>query len=133
MNIEDFILFYVGLLIAQYSDKPDAREEINFMATYFSKIFIFFEDFAARFDLDFAVANELDIIGKVVGLSRSVPSVIPKVFFGFAGTPNTLGYADLENPEQPSAPFFDLREDPYTDLQLNDTDYRFFLKAKILI
>lgn len=133
MSSQDFIDSYVALLIVQYASKAKARGEITTFSTLLSKVFLVADEFKVRFDLDTARANELDLIGKIVGISRNVPDIVPKITFGFEGDPNSRTFADLSNPNVLSAPFFDQNEPEYDDLELNDHDYRFFIRAKIAV
>ena len=133
MSNETFIENYADLLIVQYRAKPKATAEISLLASQYCKVFSMLDDFALKFDLDTAGGDQQDLLGKIVGISREVPNVVPKIFFGFENEPNTRGFADFANPGIIGAPFFDLTEPAYTALQLNDADYRFFMKAKIAI
>ena len=133
MSTQDFIDSYVELLIVQYASKPKAKGEITAFATLLCKVFSVADEFTPRFDLDIARANELDLLGKIVGISRNVPEVVPKILFGFDEDPTSRTFADLSNPQVLSAPFFDVTEPEYDDLELNDQDYRFFMKAKIAV
>jgi len=114
---------YLNLLILQYSDLPKASQTITALTSKFSELYDVILQFEEAFDVDTAVGVQLDTIGKIVGLSRIVPDVIPKVYFGFADTPNTDTFS--------KAPMFRIFDNTLTDTQLNDSDYRFFLKAKI--
>lgn len=118
-----FVDSYLNLLILQYSDLPKASQTIEALIAKYEELFNVVREFEAAFDIDTAEGVQLDTIGKIVGLSRTVPDVIPKVYFGFADTPNAETFS--------KAPFFRTFDAIYTDTQLNDTDYRFFLKAKI--
>lgn len=114
---------YEKLLILQYSDKPKASGTISAIVQRFKSIFDIIEQFETAFDLDNAVGHQLDIIGKIVRISRNVEGVIPKIFFGFDGFTNTAGFG--------LAPFYTLDQAQYTDTQLTDSDYRFFIRLKI--
>jgi len=114
---------YLNLLILQYSDLPKAEQTITALIAKYEEVYNVILQFEEAFDVDTAVGVQLDTIGKVVGLNRTVPDVIPKVYFGFADTPNTDTFS--------KAPFFRTFDNTLTDTQLNDSDYRFFIKAKI--
>ena len=121
---QDFIDQYKQLLIIQYYDKTNATEEVELLFGTWSKVYDFFSAFFQEFDLDQAYGHRLDIIGKIVGVSRIVPFSFPKKYFGFDGVPNALTFGEGK--------LFDLfRDSLYTDTQLNDTQYRFFIRAKI--
>ena len=121
---QDFIDEYVKLIIMQYSDSPNAVAEIELIMSTWSKVYDFFNSFFDEFDLDQAYGDRLDIIGKIVGVSRIVPDGIAKKYFGFSGVANALTFGE--------GAFFDLfRDSIYTDTQLNDAQYLFFIRSKI--
>lgn len=118
------------LLIKQYWEKDKAKAEIALKATSWETVRSFLASLDDAFDLDLAVGAQLDVLGRIVGISRSVPEVIPKVYFGFSINPTNEGFADRFNSLRIGGPFFDKFSSPFTDLQLNDNDYRFFIRVK---
>lgn len=122
--MSDFIQDYLNLLIYQYRNKPNAEAEITSIIGHFEDIYDLYNSFEAEFNLDTATGKQLDIIGRIVGLNRSVPLVVAKKYFGFINK-NSTSYSFGK------APFLNGNEETYTDLQLNDFDFRFFLRAKI--
>lgn len=132
LNEADFVKQYSDLLIKQYWEKPKAKAEIELMARTWYKIYRLLYSFDVEYDLDNAYGHRLDVIGRIVGIDRLVPNVIPKVFFGFADNVNARGFASKFNPNRPSAPFFSKFGQAFTSLELGDADYKFFIRAKIL-
>lgn len=130
--IEKFISAYLTLIIKQYYDQPNARAEVEEMIREWGIIYDFFTQFGPAFDVDIATGDRLDKIGKIVGLPRNIPNILPKNRFAFSDDTNGSGFGTLFN-DSFGAPFMSLFEEPYTDLQLDDTDYRFFIKAKIAV
>jgi len=122
---------YVSLLIKQYWEKPKAYAEIGMKAGAWRKTFEWIDSFSEEFDLDSATGDRLDIIGRIVGIKRIIPFALPKIAFGFDGNPNSRGFDDKFSPRADRAPFQDKFERAYTDLQLDDTAYRFFIRARI--
>ena len=122
---------YVNLLIKQYWEKPKANAEIEFKAGVWRKTFEWIDSFSEEFDLDNATGDRLDIIGRIVGIKRIVPFVVPKIAFGFDENVSARGFDDKFSPLADRAPFQDKFERAYTSLQLDDTAYRFFIRAKI--
>lgn len=121
---QDFIDQYRKLIIIQYSDRPNAIAEIDLLTGTWSTIYDFFNAFFDEFDLDQATGDRLDIIGKIVGVSRIVPEGIAKKYFAFSDIANALTFS--------AGPFFDLFTDSaFTDTQLNDTQFRFYIRSKI--
>ena len=122
---------YVNLLIKQYWEKPKANAEIEFKAGVWRKTFEWIDSFSEEFDLDNATGDRLDIVGRIVGIKRIVPFVVPKIAFGFDENVNARGFDDKFSPLADRAPFQDKFERAYTSLQLDDTAYRFFIRARI--
>jgi hypothetical protein len=119
-----------NLLIKQYWEKPKAKAEIELLASTSEKTRAFLAALDPAFDLDNAVGAQLDVLGRIVGISRNVPAVVPKVYFGFSINASSKGFADKFNPLRIGAPFFDKFSIPFTGLQLGDPDYRFFIRVK---
>lgn len=128
----EFVNYYSLLLIKQYFSKPKARAEIENIAGGFEIPFELLRDFPDVFDVDLAVGDALDKVGKIVGVPRVVPLVLAKIAFGFSENANSRGFNDKFVPAN-SAPFYDKFTPPYTDQQLNDYDYRLMIKAKIAV
>lgn len=120
----EFIEEYKQLLILQYSDSPNAVAEIELLMSTWSRVFDFLNNFVDEFDIDQAYGDRLDKIGAIVGINRIVPESVLKQYFGFASNPNAKTFGE--------GPLLNLLTDSvYTDTQLNDTQYRFFIKSKI--
>lgn len=126
-----YIKQYVDLLITQYWGLTKAKGEIEAIVTNSEKTFSIIDQFTKAFDIDTATGNRLDIIGSWVGMPRVIPNELPKIFFGFEGASNTRGFSRLSDPTVVGGPFRKLNQPQYTDLVLNDTDYRFFIKCRI--
>lgn len=121
---QDFIDQYLELLIIQYSDRPNAIAEIELLTGTWSTVFDFFNAFFAEFDLDLAYGDRLDKIGKLVGVTRIVEEGLVKKYFGFEGITNALTFG--------AGPFFSIVNDSgFTSTELNDTQFRFFIRSKI--
>jgi len=129
--MSEFTDAYVDLLIKQYWEKPNARGEIAAQAATWEKIRDIMGQFGNEFDIDIATGDRLDIIGKVIGIGRIIPFVIAKIAFGFNGNPNARGFDSKFEMLTDRAPFLSKFEPARTPLELNDDDYRFFIKAKI--
>lgn len=126
-----FVSEYVDLLIKQYHEKTNASAEIGLLAETWEKTFNFLKSFEEEFDIDSAIGAQLDIIGRMVGVSRSVPGVLLKIFYGFDDVSNTTGMDSKFEEVGDLGGFFSKDSEQYTTLQLSDNDYRFFIKAKI--
>jgi len=120
----------VNLLIKQYWEKPKAKAEIELQASTWETTRAFLDALDQAFDLDNAIGAQLGVLGRIVGISRSVPDVIPKIYFGFSINPNNEGFASKFNPSRIGGPFYSKFTSAFTDLQLGDSDYRFFIRVK---
>lgn len=119
-----------NLLIKQYWEKPKAKSEIELNAGSWDTVRGFLASLDGAFDLDNAIGAQLDVLGRIVGISRSVPDVVPKVYFGFDINALDKGFASKFDPMRVGAPFYSKFSSAFTDLQLGDSDYRFFIKVK---
>jgi len=119
-----------NLLIKQYWEKPKAKAEIQLLASKWEQAIALLSALDPAFDLDNAVGPQLDVLGRIVGISRSVPSVIPKIYFGFSANPDSKGFASKFNQSRIGGPFYSKFSSAFTDLQLGDNDYRFFIRVK---
>lgn len=118
-------------LIIQYGDKSNAVATITAITEEFELIYNNSNILDFAYDLDNAVGKQLDIIGRIVGINRKVPFAVPKNYFGFEGHSNAYPFGSKFNVVV-AYPFRSKFEIPYSDGQLNDNDYRFFIKAKII-
>lgn len=128
--MNDFIQAYLNLLIYQYRGKPKASAEISTIVKEFGSIYELYNSFETEFNLDTARGAQLDIIGRIVGLLRTVPELAPRDYFGFDGDDTTHPYDELFD-RIVTYPFRELGSAEYADYQLEDNEYRGFLKAKI--
>ncbi|MEH5098348.1 DUF2612 domain-containing protein [Atlantibacter hermannii] len=127
---DDIINRYTLMLIKQYWEKPKAKAEIKAMLAQWQIIADFIRN-PSNFDLDSVTGYRLDVIGRIVGLPRSVPEALAKVFFGFQGHTNSAGFASKSNPGYSGAPFYSKFAPAYGPYQLGDNEYRRFLRVKI--
>lgn len=128
-----FIEEYSKLLIKQYYNKAKARAEIESKAKRYEGLYEAIRQFPDQFDLDKATGNNLDLIGKIVNVSRSVNTVVAKIGFGFDENANSRGFADKFNNIDTSAPFQNRFTSGFTSLQLDDITYRLIIKTKIAV
>lgn len=127
---DDIIKRYTLTLIKQYWEKPKARAEIKAMLAQWQVIADFIRN-PANFDLDRVTGYRLDVIGRIVGLPRSVPEALAKVFFGFQEHLNSEGFGSKSNAAYIGAPFYSKFAPAYGPYQLGDNEYRRFLRVKI--
>lgn len=123
---------YRKLLIVQYADKPKAVAHINNIIGSLEDVYDLANLFEEAFDVDTAVGSQLDILGKIVGIARKVPFAVPKNYFGFSDNTSTAYPMDDKFVNVVAYPMKNKFEIPYTTGELNDNDFRFFIKAKII-
>ena len=117
---------YEQLLIKQYYDQANARSEVVMKAGQIVAVKEFLDALANSFDLDNAVDDRLDKIGKLVGLNRTIGFSSVKSFFGFnAINHNARGFNQ--------APFASKFSPIYSDTQLDNYRYRQLIKSKIAL
>lgn len=67
----DYTDNYAALIPAPFNGKPNAVAEIDLMSAGYEEIYNVIRAVATAFDVDSAVGDQLDIIGKIVGLRRN--------------------------------------------------------------
>jgi len=132
----ELILYYVNLLILQYKTLPKARAHISALI---EQLMIY--DLAVKvrdgYNIDTAIGIQLDVLGKYLGNDRIVTgTAFTRDYFGFTGygdtTPFTyfpfIGYGDTV----PDVQWRSYAESNQSLYSLNDTEYRFYLKLKLI-
>ena len=131
MELSEFQKFYLSLLVVQYFNKPNARATILEKVRPYQEFFDIIQEIERQFDVDVATGDIQDKIGKIVGQSRIIPNVLSKKYFGYTNrNVNTGGYRYRLN-VNPIFKYKTRRDTEFNDLELNDNDYRDFIKAKI--
>jgi hypothetical protein len=123
---------YIDLLILQYRNLPKAEQTINALIAKYEELYDVIRQFETAFDVDSVEGVQLDILGKIVGVNRIVPFSVPKNYFGFDDNSLSCGFADVFDDSLVVYPFKNVFESDYASSELNDNDYRFFIRAKII-
>lgn len=113
---------YLNLITSAWRDKPKYIAMVDIAAEFYSYLQDLNAELIAKFDVDTAVGQQLDVIGEWVGISRNVAIPVPGVFFSWDGTNEFLGWD------------FGIWQDDTNDTDvtvLPDDVYRNFVKAKI--
>lgn len=129
--MSDFLNQYILYLIKQYYEKPKANAEMQMLIGAWETYADFIANFGYNFDIDNATGEVLDLIGRIVDLPRQVNEVTPVSFFGFDNNANSAGFWSITNQSRSSATFYRIGQSSYTAYQLQDPEYRKFLKIKI--
>jgi hypothetical protein len=83
-------------------------------------------------DIDQMRGVNLDVIGKIVGANRIVGGVVTLTFFGFADTGSYATRFGEEGIQNLGSRFYEENENFISTSILNDVEYQFLLKAKII-
>lgn len=116
MNREKFIIW-------QYRTKPKALGTIRAIYTETDNTFKNVVQVADILNIDDATGYALDLVGKHVGVSRVLPTAIAKEYFGWLRDKTALSFGIGE--------FYRHGDALHASVVLNDSDYRFFIKARI--
>lgn len=117
MNKENFLIW-------QYRRKPKASATIRAITSETKNTFQNVIDLAKILNIDEAQGKALDLVGRHVGINRVLNQAIAKEYFGFLGSISSLGFNQGE--------FYRYGDALSGSVRLTDSDYRFFIKAKIL-
>ena len=80
-------------------------------------------------DVDLATGVQLDVIGDIVGQPREVVNISSTGYFGFEQDAGAKSFGSLENAS--GGLYFSLGDPASGNIQLSDSLYRLFIKAKI--
>lgn len=114
---------YLNLVTSQYRQQPNFINTLTANLSILTRLQdLLNETNTTAFDIETAVGDQLDVIGKWVGLSRQIPIPIPGVYFSWDGTDPFVGW-DFGSWQPLNSP---------TEITtLPDDVYRTFIKAKI--
>lgn len=116
MNRENFIIW-------QYRTKPKALGTIKAIYKETDLTFQNTIQIADILNIDTAKGYALDLVGRHVGVSRVLPTVIAKEYFGWLEDDRSLSFGIGE--------FYRYGDALFASVVLNDNDYRFFIRARI--
>lgn len=116
MNRENFIIW-------QYRTKPKALGTIKAIYKETDLTFQNTIQIADILNIDTVKGYALDLVGRHVGVSRVLPTVIAKEYFGWLEDDRSLSFGIGE--------FYRYGDALSASVVLNDNDYRFFIRARI--
>lgn len=111
-------------LIWQYRGKPRAARTIDLLQTEASRSFKTALELARVLDINVATGDNLDLVGKHVGISRTVSEFIDRGYFGFSGNINANAFN--------YGVFYRFNNALMDPVQLTDEEYKFFIIAKAM-
>lgn len=128
------IAFYVNRLLYQYQ-KTKAQDTIAILVRQELA-----DELPAQirdaFNVQTAIGHQLDVLGKYVGLPRTIGDPAPLEYFGFVdydGTGNQNGFSDYTSGENATVIFFDYTYYGQRNTALSDTAYAFMIALKIVL
>lgn len=116
MNRENFIIW-------QYRTKPKALGTIKAIYKETDLTFQNIIQIADILNIDTATGYALDLVGRHIGVSRVLPTAIAKEYFGWLEDDGALSFGAGE--------FYRYGDALSASVVLNDSDYRFFIRARI--
>ncbi|MGV8004340.1 DUF2612 domain-containing protein [Photorhabdus temperata subsp. temperata] len=111
-------------LIWQYRGKPKARQTVGLLLSESAIVFKSAVKLTEILDINKSENYGLDLIGRHVGISRTMKSFVPKDYFGFLGIDSALGFN--------TGVFYRYGDSLNDSTNLDDKDYQFFIKAKVI-
>ena len=137
MDRQALLNYYAGLLIIQYANKTKANADVKLGCSIYTGDFLI-GDIENAFDIDTAVGDQLDLIGKLVGLPREAYGFDFGIkYFAEDDYDNPMpdsegyGFSDVDAPTD--AIFKDYDVTRHSLYAMTDFQYRKMLKLKIVL
>lgn len=141
--MEELLNYYSNLLIVQYNGKPKAKATIElFTNVMFANLI--FQQIQNAFDWKTAKGQQLDIIGKWVGISRDYlsSSYWGQTYFSYPSSSSLVptdttdsqqhGYSDYSTFDTDTGNVLTYNDIQYVAQSLSDEDYRTVIGLKII-
>jgi hypothetical protein len=127
MGVQD----YTTLITSEHRGQPNFNALVNLLANGVGAVTTVIDSLPAAFDLDAAIAPQLDVDGQWIGQTRAVNGVLLIGFFGYSDDLSALGFGELGQPGV-GGRFIELSDSTTAVALLSDPEYRTLLRAKIL-
>jgi len=114
---------YTGLITNYHATKPLFYQHVDLSTRPLVDVSLVMNDLVAAFDIDYATGAQLDVLGKWIGLSRTVSAPIAGIYLEFDKEKVGWDQGVWQGPFDPDEGFTDL----------SDETYRTVLKVKIAI
>lgn len=133
ITLTDLKTYYSARLIAQYRGKPRAKATIEALVQE-SWLDGLIQTEMTCFDLETAVGAQLDIIGRIVGVSRNIYGLdLTHVFFETTDYDETIAGVDMQvYSDTPDGPEIMLRYRSDAIYTMSDFEMRTLIKIKII-
>jgi hypothetical protein len=119
------------LLLMQYRTSPNFIRYLTCYAAEMQEVYSTFQQCLTDRYYDVAVGAQLDVIGDIVGASRTLSGVVIAGNFGYLYNPESRGMGKLDDPTV-GGPFRSIDDDVVQDVKLDDTLFRNWIDARIL-
>ncbi len=126
----DHVALGASRVTQEYQPQPDFNAYLAALLAAPNEIETAGQAIEASLDIDVAAGTQLDLLGRLIGLSRDVPNGYPAPFFGFLDTPAGLPYGDTV--VGGGGVFYELGANGNVTWHLDDVTYRQFLHARVL-
>ena len=120
---------YRDLLIWQYKAKPRAVATIDLFDSQTQATWQGFADLPTTYDIDRAVGVSLDVIGRIVGVSRTLSEASPRTFFGFETTPAA---GPFTKGQRLGGKWYRYGGATYDSAKANDDEMRTLIRLKVI-
>lgn len=136
INVDEVIEYYKNLLIIQYNGKIKAAGTVGLFVKTLLQNDIY-SQVENGYNLDTAIGKQLDVLGGYIGVDRFYSRIVSVgSFFGFTSystllTDTTVGFTDYANYDTDAGGFLSY-DDLVPTQTLNDFDYRFILRLRII-
>ncbi|WP_439287582.1 DUF2612 domain-containing protein [Lonepinella sp. BR2904] len=120
---------YSDLLIWQYQTKPKALATMQMLERLFTENSKLLAKFPLILDIETSAGDNLDMVGRHIGQDRVLNGYILRKFFGFHGSSQAMSFSQNR---QGGGEWYRRRNPLADSVKLNDDDYRFLIKCRIL-
>lgn len=120
-----------GRVTQQFKEKPVFDKYLQLLISEQVDLEAVMQDLMQKRSIDTAEGYQLDLIGALVGQSRTLILQEDVPYFGYLADPESEPYSSLEEPES-GGMFRSLNTPASGNVRLDDTNYRLVIKARIL-
>lgn len=132
-RLDDPRLRLLDLLLTQYRNSPNYIQYMMILTKQMGELHQAFRDVILERYYDNAEGFQLDIIGELVGCSRTLEGVAVAGYFGYDGVDEALGMGDTLDPQAIGGVLFDANQsDTVSDVVLDDAAFRDWIDGRIL-
>lgn len=127
----DHVAIGSSRVIKQYQGSPKFLAYLSALLSMVATVEDLLQSMYQLPDIDSMTGANLDVIGRIVGISRDIPNAIQLSFFGFNGYSYETVFGELDQAGIGSR-FYELGEPYAATSTLGDIEYRMLLRAKIM-